>query len=295
MKKVLFILAGVLAGYMAEAQNLITHYSYQLNWFNINPGFAAVEPGLTAVINPHTQWVGMDGNPTNSMFGMYGQYGDNMGLGAKVIVDKRGYFSNFSAEGVYAYTAKIDEQSNLNFGISMGLYQTRLNTQDLINDQYTDASDPTVTTLYFDESQFLSSFGVVYQNKELTLGVSAPHLIVTGRPISDHLFFLAGYKFDIPESKLKIAPSIVHQNITRSPSITDLGIAFEWDERAWFKFVQRTNRTSVFAMGFNVNQFKFSYAYSLASRAMFGASSGSHELGIIMNFNSFNFQTNSVD
>ena len=282
-KSTIFIFIITLSGSLFS-QDLNTHYLYQMNWFNINPAYTGEVDGIQAIINPGTQWVGLNGSPTNSMFGLHGAMGNNMGLGSKVVIDKRGIFNNFTAEMTYAYKVNLNESHKLNFGVTAGFLQSSLDQNKILNDKYTDATDPTVTSSYFNQTVFLGSFGALYQFDKLEIGFSVPHLVVSGRPISDHTFGTVKYNFLLQEDKIKVSPLLVYQTLTRSPNQMDVGVRGEWNELAWLQFAYRTNNTMAMALGVNIKNSSFGYLYNINNSPLNTISGGSHEVYISFTF-----------
>jgi type IX secretion system PorP/SprF family membrane protein len=284
MKKIVQVLVLVGLTFSGAAQELNSHYLYEMNWLNVNPAYTGETEGIKAILNPGTQWVGIDGNPSNVMFGLHSKMNKNMGFGGKMVMDKRGVFSNFTGELNYKYKATIAKDHFLSFGITAGIYRTYLNVNTILDDQYTDNTDPVVTSQYYDQTHFLSSFGVLYQFKGLEVGASSPHLVVSGKPVSDHLFGMARYSFDVESVKLKITHSVVYQNLTNSPNQIDGGLKVMWDNTIWGKFTYKTNHTMIAAVGVNIEKVNVGYAYVINQGAMSTISSGSHEILIAFTF-----------
>lgn len=284
MKNIIKIAVIFFAVGQLTAQDLNSYYSYLLNWYNINPAYTGQTDGIKTLLNPATQWVGLDGSPTNSMFGIHSSIRENMGLGGKVTIDKRGVFTNFSAEIGYSYKLNLNDDHKLNFGVTAGLFQTYINANTIIDDRYTDETDPVSTTEYFNQSHFISSFGALYQFKGLELGVSSPHLVLSGQRVSDHIFGTARYRFELEAQKIALIPSVVYQNLTNSPNQLDGGLMVEWNKTIWGQYTYRTNNTMVLATGLNFNSVEFGYAYVLNRSALSTISNGSHEVLIAFTF-----------
>jgi len=284
MKKLIHILVFVGLTFSATAQELNSHYLYEMNWFNVNPAFTGETDGIKAILNPGTQWVGIDGNPSNVMFGLHSKMNKNMAIGGKMVMDKRGIFSNFTGELMYKYKATIAKDHYVSFGITAGIYRTYLNVSTILEDKYTDATDPVATAQYYDKTHLLSSFGILYQFKGLELGVSSPHLVVSGKSVSDHLFGMGRYSFDVEELKLKITHSIVYQNLTDSPNQLDVGLKMMWEKTIWGKCTYKTNHTMIAAVGVNIEKVNVGYAYVMNQGAMSRISSGSHEVLMAFTF-----------
>ncbi len=282
MKKLVNILVFLGLACSATAQELNSHYLYEMNWLNVNPAYTGETDGIKAILNPGTQWLGVDGNPNNFMFGLHTKMNDKMGLGGKIVADKRGVFSSFTGEFNYKYKATIAKGHFLSFGITAGVYRTSLNLNSILEDQYTDATDPVVTAQYYDKTHFLSSFGILYQFKGLEVGASSPHLVVSGKPVSDHIFGMVRYAFGV--DKLKIIPSIVYQNLMNSPNQIDAGLKLMWNQTFWGKLTHRTNKTMIAAVGVHVEKVNVGYAYAVNRGTLSTISSGSHEVFIAYTF-----------
>ena len=276
MKKIILSLS-LLTALGAKAQDLNTHYQYQMNWFNINPAYTGSEDGTQFILNPGTQWVGIEGNPTNSMFGINSRIANNNGIGFKAIIDSRGIFNNFTAEGVYKYQVQLKGKHFLNFGVSAGYYQTYLQQNTLIGDQYTDQSDVTLTQGNYNSSNFLAGFGAMCEWENLELGLSLPHLVVSGRPISDHIFALGKYRQAINKD-FDVIPSVVFQYLNKSPYLLDGGLAFEWRKMLWLKGTYRTNGNILAGLGVRINDFQVGYTYSAVTGDFQALSASSHEV-----------------
>lgn len=283
MKNIILAILFIAITSSVKAQSLNTHYLYQMNHFNINPAITGNTEGIKAIINPGTQWVGMDGNPTNSMFGVHSRFKENMGLGGKIIVDKSGDFSTLTAELAYAYKAIFKPGQSLSFGVTGGYYQTRLKTDGIFTNERTDISDPALGGGY-NASKFISGAGVLYTHDQLELGLSAPHLIMSGSGISDHVFLTAKYNQEINEA-YNLKPLVVYQHMSNSPSILDLGTQVEWNEMIWLQYTYRTNKTSVMAIGFSIYDLQLGYAYTLPHNQLSTISNGAHELLFTLNIN----------
>jgi type IX secretion system PorP/SprF family membrane protein len=282
MKKLVNIFVLVVLTFSAKAQELNSHYLYEMNWLNVNPAYTGETEGIKAILNPGTQWLGIDGNPNNSMFGIHTKLNDKMGLGGKIVMDKRGVFSNFTGEFAYKYKATIAKGHFLSFGITAGIYRTSLNINSVLDDRYTDGADPVFTSQYYDKTSLLSSFGILYQFKGLEIGASSPHLVVSGNPVSDHIFGMARYTLAI--EKLKVISSIVYQNLLNSPNQVDAGLKLMWYNTLWGKFTYKSNKTMLASIGLNVEKVNVGYAYGINEGALSTISSGSHEIFIAYTF-----------
>jgi type IX secretion system PorP/SprF family membrane protein len=283
MKNAIFTILLVLIVSSLQAQNLNSHYLYQMNHFNINPAITGNTEGVKAIVNSGAQWVGMEGNPTNSMLGVHSQFKDNMGVGGKINVNKAGNFSTITAEFAYSYKAIFKPGQSLSFGLTAGYYQSRLKTDDILNNPFTDVTDKALSGGY-NESQFISGAGFLFKHKKLELGLSAPHLIIANKTVSDHVFVTAKFTQNISEA-FSIKPLVVYQNRSINPSILDVGMQVDYNELVWLQYSYRTNKTSLMALGVNIANIQLGYAYTMPQNHLSTISSGAHELLFTLNIN----------
>lgn len=280
MRKLLYSIAFLGLSTAALAQNLNSHYLYQMNGYNINPARAFQSDGMHAILNPGTQMVGIQGNPTNAMVGVYGAVNDRVGLGAKVIADRRGYFSNTTMEVSYAYLLKIKENHSLAVGVSAGMYSSALNSSGVVNDRYTNGTDPSIFNQDYNEKQFLSGVGLRYTAGKLDLGLSSPHLIISGKEISDHFFLTAKYSFNFTVSRIELRPVMVYQHLSKSPSILDISVQTEYNKLIWIQTGFRSNNSGLVGIGISLENVRFGYMYGLGFGKLNTLNSGSHEIMI---------------
>lgn len=270
-------------GIDVQSQILNTHYQYQLNWLNINPAYTGHDDGLSAILNSGTQWVGVSENPNNTMIGLHGSPNKHMGLGAKMIFDNRGIFSTITAEALYAYKVSLNDHHKINFGVSAGIYSSALDNSDLQNNEFTNAADPSLSSDYYNQSSFLLSFGVLYAYDKLEVGVSLPHMFVSGSPMSEHIFGTAKYDFDL-STDLKLSPMLVYQHLNDSKDMADIGAKLEFRELIWLQLAYRTNNSMSYALGLKLKEINLGYLYNSSFGPVNDISKGNHQVFVSYTF-----------
>ncbi len=281
-KSSIVIIACLLVGSLS-GQDLNSHYLYQLNWLNINAAYTGKTEGTQVLFNPGTQWTGISNNPSNAMLAVHGKLNESQGLGGKVILDQNGIFNTLTLEMLYSYQIKINDEQGLNFGASAGMFNTSIDNGASFND-FTDGSDPTLGSGFYNETQFLASFGFLYQFKELEIGLSLPHMIVSGRDISDHLFGTAKYDFFIADGNLRLTPMLVYQNLTNSTNIMDIGGQVGWSDLVWIQATYRTNETMGLGLGFSFKGMDVGYMYNMFNGPASEIANNSQQIYIAFTF-----------
>ena len=295
LKSILTVALICMLGIVVKAQDLNSHYLYQLNWLNINPAYTGETDGTQIIFNPGTQWTGTSNNPSNGMLGIHGSISENQGLGGKIILDQNGIFNTLTAEVMYAYKTQLTENQRLSFGVTAGVYNTTLDEGAIFSGEYTDLNDPTFGSNYYNETQFLASIGVLYDFKDLEIGISLPHAVVSGRDLSDHFIGTAKYDFHFANESFRLSPMLVYQNLTNSDNIVDIGGQAEWNELVWAQVTYRTNETMSLGLGFNFKGMEIGYLYNMFNGPASEIANNSQQIYIAFTFAGNKNQSSEAD
>jgi len=225
--KFILILAGVFGYAQQDAQ--FTQYMYNMSV--INPGYATDDPDLVNLGLLHrAQWVGSVGGPTTSTFFAHTTLGNRMEGGISAIHDQIGDVvkeTNLFAD--FAYAIPVSKNTKLSFGVKAGatFFSTNFNGFVYSNDLPDPAFANNISRTYPN-----IGVGAFYFGKQFYVGFSAPNLlesehldndsgIVTSRKEETHLFFTAGYVYDINE-RLKIKPAMMAKSVSGAPIALDI-------------------------------------------------------------------------
>jgi type IX secretion system PorP/SprF family membrane protein len=281
MKKTLILIAFVAFGVgqvLAQQVPLYSHYYY--NKFLYNPSLAGAEDyGQLYLINrdqwnqipgaPRTQAVTVDG-PLNS---------DKVGVGLGVYRDVAGQFNITGAQAAYRYSIDFGGESRLNFGLGLGVLNSRIDLSEL---EVKHVTDPTLLSSYQAATGFDANFGISYNFKNLLIGVTVPQIIGnelayssltnpnTGKDVryglAQHFIAHASYELDVfdnekwfwqPNAMLRVTPG------TRSQF--DISSVVSYMRKYWGGAMYRSNYAVTLSAGMRlVNQFVLGYAYDIA-------------------------------
>src|SRR5580698_7617700 len=124
----LAITVFLLAATVCRAQlNPFQEMYYQNRYIN-NPAMAGLDKGLNINLGYLQQWDAFPGAPKMQSFTAEYQATDKMGLGLNLIDNQEGIFRETRIMATYAYHLPLsDEDQKLNFGLSMGINDPRLN------------------------------------------------------------------------------------------------------------------------------------------------------------------------
>lgn len=286
MKKIstlLFILTVFSVG--LTAQDLSNgYYNYILNRYNLNPAFAGNSGNISAILNTKTYMAGFSGAPRNTMFGLHAPLNNQQGLGARILSDTRGAYELTKYDATYSYQIQFDDESDLRFGISAGAIRRMLNPSAISNSELLDQTDPTLAGSYYDETNFIAGFGMLYDYQNIQLGFSAPHLVIGGEELSDYLVGTLSYKYQFENSDFAITPIVIYQNMPVLENRYDILLKGEYQEKVWAQVGYQSTDNLNFGVGFDFGPFGVGYSYEMNNSELSNVASNSNEVVIRLSF-----------
>tara|TARA_B100001057_G_scaffold405025_1_gene417823 strand:+ start:4276 stop:5190 length:915 start_codon:yes stop_codon:yes gene_type:complete len=293
MKKSLIVMLVCLAA-LTKAQQLPMYSQYLTNDFILNPAIAGSKPYFPIQINSRTQWSGLGtiAPKTNTLsYHMPVAY-DAIGIGAIVMQDETGPYSQIGVTLSFAYHIKLDKDdvTRLSLGLSGLMTQHNLNQDDLIFHN----PDPEFQGSY---SKMVpdASFGAYLYSKSFSLSASAHQLFESTfkKSVQDifgdnsqvrHYFAHATYRIYI-YSNLSIEPSLLVKSTEVSPTQLDLNARAIIDNNYWVGLSLRSSESLTVLAGLNMGSLFLSYSYDYGISSLSSLASGSHEISLGFNIN----------
>tara|TARA_B100001057_G_scaffold496748_1_gene599018 strand:+ start:1883 stop:2797 length:915 start_codon:yes stop_codon:yes gene_type:complete len=293
MKKSLTIIFVCLAA-LTKAQQLPIYSQYLTNDFILNPAIAGTKPYFPIQINSRSQWSGLGtiAPKTNTLsFHMPVAY-DAVGIGAIIMQDETGPYSQIGVTLSFAYHLQLDEDdvTYLSLGLSGLMTQHTLNQDDLTFHN----PDPEFQGSY---SKMVpdASFGAYLYSKDFSLSASAHQLFESTfkESVQDifgdnsqvrHYFAHASYLIDI-HSDLAIEPSLLVKSTEVSPTQLDVNARVIIDNNYWAGLSLRSSKSLVVLVGLNTGGLFLSYSYDYGISSLSSVASGSHEISLGFNIN----------
>lgn len=293
MKKSLIVILVCLAA-LTKAQQLPMYSQYLTNDFILNPAIAGSKPHFPIQINSRTQWSGLGtiAPKTNTLsYHMPVSY-DAIGIGAIVMQDETGPYSQIGVTLSFAYHIQLDEDdvTRLSLGLSGLMTQHTLNQDDLTFHN----PDPEFQGSY---SKMVpdASFGAYLYSKNFSLSASAHQLFESTfkESVQDifgdnsqvrHYFAHASYRIDI-HSDLAIEPSLLVKSTEVSPTQLDVNARVIIDNNYWTGLSLRSSQSLVVLAGLNMGSLFLSYSYDQGISSLSSVASGSHEISLGFNIN----------
>ena len=293
MKKSLIVILVCLAA-LTKAQQLPMYSQYLTNDFILNPAIAGSKPYFPIQINSRTQWSGLGtiAPKTNTLsYHMPVAY-DAIGIGAIIMQDETGPYSQIGITLSFAYHIQLDEDdvTRLSLGLSSLMTQHTLNQDDLTFHN----PDPEFQGSY---SKMVpdASFGAYLYSKNFSLSASAHQLFESTfkESVQDifgdnsqvrHYFAHVSYRIDI-HSDLAIEPSLLVKSTQVSPTQLDVNTRVIIDNNYWAGLSLRSSESLVVLVGLNMGSLFLSYSYDYGISSLSSAASGSHEISLGFNIN----------
>lgn len=290
MKKIYLILVVAAISSKVSAQNDFQYSHYMMNSLTYNPAVAGSTNNLEVSLLARKQWYGMSQSPTSQVLNAH-TYLEKIkgGVGVTILNDKLGNENSLNIKGNYAYHQKLNKNSGISAGVSVGFLYKSIDATKLVFD---DAGDVTASNALGSKVKPDFNFGLEYSNKNLIIGASTTHINQslnksTVFQVPRHYFLYAKYMYGVTD-KVDIVPSFL---IKSSVFITqfELNTNVIYDKKYWLGFSYRNKEAYVALIGLQINNmFKVGYSYDFNAGIVKSYSSGSHEIFLTAALPGFN-------
>ena len=154
--------------------------SLKFNRFLIHPAFSWIKEQNTFIsLYSKQQWINFENAPQTNLASYSGRFGDNQGIGLAFFQQNYGVFSNFGGLANFAQNVRISQENNLTFGLTVGYFQSGLNTSKVV----VNYNDPVLENTSSSEFLVLQP-GLNYGGEFLDFGISFPNLLAYNLRIS---------------------------------------------------------------------------------------------------------------
>lgn len=278
MKKLILILLMFWV-VIAKPQHYPAFSQYVVNGLVINPAYAGRNGAMDITLGHRRQWVGFDGAPTTTSFGLNTPLKvKSLSVGCSFINDKIGATNNQLFNVMYAYRIRIKHQYKLSFGIQNGIIVKKTNWDMLSRN---DQQDVLLNGKNMVSTGFISGFGIYFYGKNVFAGLSAPYLVNTLNKnflIENPVLLSGGYYLELDKNN-GIKPSVLVKYIKGSPVQGDINVNYYYQQRFGLGISYRTKESIVGILELGINeQLKFSYSYDCGLNRLKHYNNGSHEL-----------------
>ena len=148
--------------------------SLKFNQYVINPTFSFVRAQNKYIsFYNKREWVQFEDAPQTYLVSYSGRFSENIGVGVGAFQQNYGVLTTFGGILNFAYNARLERESNLTFGMNLGIYKSGINTNNVV----TNFPDPSLDNI---PSNLLLTVnpGLNYGTAFLDFGVSINNLVL---------------------------------------------------------------------------------------------------------------------
>ena len=271
---------------------------FMTNPFLINPALAGTYPYYQIIANSRLQWAGMTDAPITNVISMFGPtVAQPMGLGGYIMHDVYGLTSKTTLSASYAYYYAIAEDLKISMGLSLGIFQFKIEGGGT-----TEFYDPIYSGNDYTKFGPDATLGFYLYSSMYHVGISMTNLLGNRINIGDslatglsrfkrHVYMHGGYKYMI-NRELSIEPTVIFRKVGATPLQMDFNVRVWYGKRQWEnnKFwggVSFRSQDAVTVMvGFTYQRkIEIGYSYDIGITKLRTVNNGSHELMLGFKFN----------
>ena len=264
------------------------------NQLSVNPGFAGTTGMINVVVGNRQQWVGMEGAPSTTVFGVDTEMnilGWNSGLGLQIMNDQIGQINTLNMAFIYAKRWEYDF-GKLGVGVSFGIVNQTFNYSGLkfgtspFEGESENESHTRETFTDDQGSAFDAGLGGYFEGRKFYLGFSIAHL---NKPkpklkqeyvsyLNQTFFITGGYRYKLKNRPIELRPSVFIKSELASVQV-DFNINAMVKDKYWGGLTYRIQDAIVLLGGVELNNgLRIGYSYDINITKLEGARDGSHEL-----------------
>ncbi|MBF9253902.1 type IX secretion system membrane protein PorP/SprF [Pontibacter sp. 172403-2] len=296
----------------ALAQQRPQYSQYVQNNYLTNPAVGGIESYTDFRLGYRTQWAGLEGAPTSFYATLHGSLGNNgigssnssrggfskqnrykravphHGVGMLAMVDKAGLLRTSTLNLSYSYHLPLNRYLTLASGISSGITQFALNTQ---NAAVFDPGDPYLSGAVQNATKADLALGFWLYSPDFYVGVSGGQLLRNGSDFAQggtisqphlrqqpHFYGTAGLRLPL-SSDLSVVPSVMVKATESAAPAIDFNLRALYLQRIWGGVSYRHHDAMAVMAGINVSTLlDIGYSYDLSTSSMNQVSAGSHEV-----------------
>lgn len=259
MRKIFFLLLGLMTGASLWAQQEQQYTQFMYNKLAINPGYAGSRDAATVTALIRNQWLGLDGAPKTQLVSFQTPLlNKRIGVGLNLTRHSISIFKRFTAEATYSYRLRLG-RGTLGIGVQGSVRGVNANyTDDRLNAVQSLALDSGIPNS--DQSKIVGNFGggLYFNTPTYYVGISAPRFLRNNIDFNDvggvlsreipHISIMGGFLFEVNEN-LDIQPQLLIKYVDNAPLDADLNATFIFKKLYMAGLTYRTGGSSVSGAG----------------------------------------------
>lgn len=267
-----------------SGQQIPNFSMYSMNHYVINPAASGLDDMLPVTLSYRKLWAGIELSPSVQYLSGNMKVHDDMGAGARIFNYQAGPLRKTGIEGTYSYHLSLGNgDTRLAFGLSMLLYQFKLNKSDLsvydVDDQVFMGSEQMVVPD--------AGIGIYLYEDRYFAGLSIPQLfqrsidlksdVILQQKQVRHYYLHGGYRFYV-NREFRLEPSVMLKFIESGIFQADINAMVTYRDMVNFGVSFRTSDAISFQVGYKADRIFAGYAWDMSVSGLHGNSFGSHEL-----------------
>lgn len=288
----IFVLLFMLSFVRLTAQQDPNYTFYRFNMNLINPAYTGASEMTDIGLNIRSQWAGVQGAPETQSFIFGTSVGKNVGIGLSVVNDKTFIENQTSLALDFSYKLKINENSNLFFGIKGGFASYDANTEGLLT--YGIQQDMSLMNI---DGRFNPNVGagLYLKNDNYFISFSVPKILTPDRLEQNdglarlgidkvHYYLSGGHDISFSDSVI-LKPSVLLRYVDASPISLDLTTLIEFNNRFDIGAAYRLDESISGLFIFKTGWVDIGYAYEVAlENPIRNSDNGTHEIMMSLSF-----------
>jgi type IX secretion system PorP/SprF family membrane protein len=292
MKRLVFMIAGMLSGVLLYAQQMPLSENYFTDKYSLSPSYAGNFNKRFLFLGYRSDWSGIDDGPQTLVLSYSDAFMQNAGFGGRIILDKAGLFRQFLVLGTYSYKIKLFENHLVMFGLSAGFYKNSLDLNDYYNDPKYSLDPSLVNADITSKSKFMSDVSAVYLFKGIEAGflfsnvsfgyAKYPEVPVRYKPLANFQAH-AGYTYNISKN-WELSHLVILRGGKYIRSQYEIASQVIYQKIAWTSILYRDRGIIGIGIGTNIKKeliigYHFNFATSVSPRFF-----NNHEITLGINF-----------
>ena len=277
---------------IAQHEAVLTHY--HINPILINPAAAGFSEQHELMLNARGSWTGFVDAPRNFNVNYNGPIGNRFGFGLAVITESAAQLSTIRGRGNFAFRFPINDDLKIAAGVAAEYEQMSIDNRVTLNNFF-QQGDRILEGALNGEGDFDASVSVYGSFKERTFGGLVFTNLVQSRlddiattsqtSFLNFFMFHLGHRFEIPDLKFSLTPSVLIRQIKDTPNQIDLNVKAGFlDDQLIAGLSYRDLRALGILLGTKLSNFYLYYSYDLSFQNFQQYNSGSHEVTLAFTF-----------
>ncbi len=265
-----------------HGQSLQTSQLYASNPFSLHAAYAGTGEGIFAAVQGWNRWNGLGSSaPVGGLLAIHGQLDEKLGLGGRVLSDRRGAFNSFIFDASASYLVPLKEKVSLRLAVNAGMIQSRIAEGGAVN-EFVNLNDPLLQN--FQETNLQVGTSALFTWNALQVAASLPNLLAQGNQLYNRPVLLTAMYQIAASERMDVMPIVAYQSLKNHPSLLDAGARVTWQKEFWGQVMYRSSGSAILGGGISLGNLQVGYMYETATGQFSHASNGSHEIFLGVRF-----------